>query len=194
MEDSKNALFVEPNAYIKNFNNKTKCEVKPIKKVVFSEPYDCMPNFYFDNHFHKNENGYFDNHFQKGNCDCVTKSKHTNCNSKHDSNFCFDNKDDCNCNKSYNSKFQEKGGFGFDIKNFLPILNSFNKGGAGGFNVSSLSSLLGNSNGGFDFSKLLSNPNLIKNIFSLFGGKKQTALKKEDVVCTDYEIKRYTKV
>ena len=171
MEDSKNALFVEPNAYINHF--KPKDEVKPIKKVVFSEPYDCMPTFHINNNF------------EKGDCNCVPNkdcNNHNNCNSHHV---------DCICNK--NNQCNNKPSFGFDIKNLMPILNSFNKGCVGGLDLNSISSLF-NSGGGFDFSKLLSNPQLITSVMSMFGGKKKTSTKKEEIVCTDYEIKNYTRV
>lgn len=167
MEDSKNALFVEPNAYIYKFNNESN---KKIKKVVFREPYENAPNFYFDNHFHK------------GNCDCVPNKNEKDCN-KYDK---CNSHHDCNCN-------QNKSNFGFDIKSLMPILNSFNKGGMSGLDINSLSSLFG-LGGGLDFQKLLSNPQLITSVLSMFGGKKKTNVKKEEIVCTDYEIKKYTKV
>ena len=165
MEDSKKALFIEPNAYINYFKPKEKCEVKPIKKVVFSEPYDCMPNFHINNNFHK------------GDCECVNKK---DCNQT--------NQHDCKPHPPCN-----KPNLGFDIKNFLPILSSFNKGGFGGLDLNSISSMF-NSSGGFDFSKLLSNPQLITSALSLFGGKKKTSTKKEEIISTDYEIKNYTRV
>ena len=62
MEDSRNALFVEPNAYIQKFNK----EEKEVKKIVFQEPYECLPNYYIDNNF------------KKGKCDCIPKPK-TDC-------------------------------------------------------------------------------------------------------------------
>ena len=139
---------------------------------MFSEPYDCMPNFYFNNHF------------EKGDCNCVSNKEQKDCNNH---NY----QHDCDCHK--NSQCNNKSNFGFDIKNLMPILSSFNKGGVGGLDLNSISSLL-NSAGGFDFSKLLSNPDLIKNVLSMFGGVKRTIKHKEDVVCTDYEIKNYTKV
>ncbi len=55
-EDSRFALFPEPNACVMGCENK-----KQTQKVVFSEPYDCMPNFYINNGF------------KKGNCDCLPK-------------------------------------------------------------------------------------------------------------------------
>ncbi|MCQ2565033.1 MAG: hypothetical protein MJ152_04175 [Clostridia bacterium] len=57
-EDSRFALFPEPNACVMGCENKKQAE-----KVVFSEPYDCMPNFYINNGF------------KKGNCDCLPKPK-----------------------------------------------------------------------------------------------------------------------
>ena len=58
-EDSRMALFPEPNAYIQKCN-KDICEPK---KVVFQEPYESMPAFYINNNF------------KKGNCDCIPKPK-----------------------------------------------------------------------------------------------------------------------
>ena len=178
MEDSKNALFVEPNAYINHFNKQEKCDVKPIKKVVFSEPYDCMPNFYFNNHF------------EKGDCNCVPNKKDKDCNSHHADSTCnenFSHQHNCNCNN------HNKPNFGFDIKNLMPILSSFNKGGVGGLDLNSISGLF-NSGGGFDFSKLISNTQLITSVMSMFTNKKKSNTKKEEIICTDYEIKNYTRV
>ena len=56
-EDSRNAIFCDPHAF------QSCVETKQIKKVVFAEPYDCLPNFYVDNNF------------KKHNCDCVPKPK-----------------------------------------------------------------------------------------------------------------------
>ena len=176
MEDSKNALFVEPNAYINYYKHKEKCDVKPIKKVVFSEPYDCMPTFYINNNF------------EKGGCECVPNKKNKDCNNRNNCNF---HDVDCNCNK--NNQCNNKPNFSFDIKNLMPILNSFNKGGVGGLDLNSISSLF-NSRGGFDFSKLLSNPQLITSVMSMFANKKKSNIKREEIVCTDYEIKNYTRV
>lgn len=46
-EDSRKSIFCDPNAYVQH------CETQQIKKVVFSEPYDCLPTFYIDNSFKK---------------------------------------------------------------------------------------------------------------------------------------------
>jgi len=188
MEDSKNALFVEPNAYINHFNKNDDCKVKPIKKVIFSEPYDCMPNFYFDNHF------------EKGDCNCVPNKKDKDCNNNNRHHNCNCNNEnmhqnhDCNCNQNYKgNNNQNKSNFGFDIKNLMPILGGLNKGGVGGLDLNSISSLF-NSGGRFDFSKLLSNPQLITSVMSMFSNKKKSNMKREEIICTDYEIKNYTKV
>ena len=161
MEDSRNALFIEPNAYLKNFNNKTKCEVRPINKVVFSEPYDCMPNFYLDNNFQKGDGSVKKKEHNKPNC----------CN--------FDNKN-CDCNNSSHNKQN----FGFDIKSLMPILSGFNK-GVSGFDLNSISTLLSNSGGGFDFSKLIANPQLISTVMSMFTSKKKLNNKKEENIIAD---------
>lgn len=54
IEDSRNALFVEPNAYITRYEKQAKDERR---KVIFQEPYECIPNYYIDNGFknHKHE-------------------------------------------------------------------------------------------------------------------------------------------
>ncbi len=54
-EDSTKALFCDPNAYIHHKPQKK----DPPKKVVFAEPYECLPSYYIDNNF------------KKGDCDCV---------------------------------------------------------------------------------------------------------------------------
>ena len=52
-EDSRKALFVEPNAYVQRYE---KQEQKHPKKIVFREPYECMSNHYMNNGFKKFEN------------------------------------------------------------------------------------------------------------------------------------------
>ena len=51
-EDNKNAMFCDPNAYIQNFNNNK----KETRKVVFQEPYECLPSRYINNNFKKHKN------------------------------------------------------------------------------------------------------------------------------------------
>ncbi len=58
--DQSQNLYCDPNAYVQN------CPIycnHPPKKVVFSEPYSVMPNFYINNNF------------KKGNCACLPKPK-----------------------------------------------------------------------------------------------------------------------
>ncbi len=104
-EDSKNALFVEPNAYIQNYNK----EKKGIKKIVFSEPYESLPNYYINNDF------------KKQNCDCVQQHK-PDC-----------PKQSCQPNNTPNNLFDFKNilpmlsgflGKGFDISKFNSILSN----------------------------------------------------------------------
>lgn len=77
-EDSRNALFVEPNAYIQGYNiNKEGKERRP-QKVVFQEPYDCLPSYYVNNGF------------KKGSCECVPKAKPKQSECKSNSAFRFD--------------------------------------------------------------------------------------------------------
>lgn len=54
-EDSRNALFTEPNAYIQNNISLQTEQIKKPKKIIFQEPYDCLPNYYLNNGFRKNE-------------------------------------------------------------------------------------------------------------------------------------------
>ena len=62
-EDSRNALFVEPNAYVQNYNRAKNPKETGTKKVVFQEPYDCLPSYHMNNGF------------RKDNCNCVPKRK-----------------------------------------------------------------------------------------------------------------------
>ena len=64
MENSSNNIFYDANAYIQNWNySKPNQGCKGAKKVVFQQPYECVPDFYINNNF------------EKGNCDCVPKPK-----------------------------------------------------------------------------------------------------------------------
>ena len=182
-EDSRLALFPEPNAYIKKFEKKE----KPPQKIVFQEPYECIPTYYINNNF------------KKENCNCVpSKSKNKN------SNNC-----DCNSkNQSFNNTNKQKG-FGFDLKSLMPLLSIFNKGS--GADLSNIVGLLNNdSNVQNDsqssssspinlISGLLSNKDVISNVLNIFKGgkfdffnKKQTTKKQPKT--TDFEIKHYTRV
>lgn len=99
-EDSRNALFVEPNAYVQTFSK----QKNEIKKVVFSEPYERMPNFYLNNDFKKKD------------CACVEKEKHN----------CQPQKTNCNP-FDFKNILPMLGGFlgkGFDISKIASIMNS----------------------------------------------------------------------
>ena len=213
--DSRNALFTEPNAYIQKF--KADCKNKEIKKIVFQEPYETLPNFYINNTFTKH------------NCDCVSNKQNNNHNSnsnKHDNNCgcvnnnfnshsncdCYCNHDSCNLNNQYqhndschNGNSQKNNAFGFDLKSLLPLMGLFNKGGA---DITQLVGLLNNTNNPQNgnnsnpmnlFSNLFSNKDMMAGIMNLFKGggfnlfgKKQTQSKK--LKTTDFEIKNYTRV
>lgn len=221
-EDSRLALFPEPNAYIQKFDKD--CKEKNIKKVVFQEPYETLPNFYINNNFTKHG------------CDCIKNNNHSNNKyNNHDYNhrnknqcgnlfpkegFCYNHSgDNCNCehgNFGCNDKFNHndnchnektnQNGLGFDLKSLLPLLSLFNKGGGADF--SSLVGMLSNtdkSQTGNDknpmnlISNLMSNKDMMSGMLNLFKGgglnifsKKQTA--KKELKTTDFEIKNYTRV
>ena len=103
--DSKNALFVEPNAYIQNYGK----EKKGIKKIVFSEPYESLPSYHINNDF------------KKHNCKCIPDHK-PDC-----------SKQNCQSNNTTNNFFDFKNflpmltgflGKGFDMSSVSKILNN----------------------------------------------------------------------
>lgn len=167
VEDSRNALFCDPNAYIQK-PKKEDVKNKEIKKIIFQEPYETLPQYHVNNNFKKHS------------CDCVPNKEKQN------------NKPDCKSN-SNNSK---QNGFNLDVKSLMPLLGLFNKGG--GTDLSSLVGMLNNnSSSGNIFSNLFSNKDMMSGIMNLFKGsgsrvKKQT--QKKELKITDYEIKNYTKV
>ncbi len=160
-----NALYCDPNAYIKPQHKKE----KETKKVVFQEPYETLPNFYLNNGFKKHA------------CECV-KNKKEECkppscdcsNKKNNNNFGFDLKSLL----PFISGLGKGGGIG-DIVKLLGNSNS-NQGGGSGIDVAKiLSSLFSGENG--------------LNLKNLFGGsKKQEA--KNKLKSTDFEIKNYKRV
>lgn len=182
-EDSRNALFVEPNAYIQKFDSKEKNKTK---KIVFQEPYECMPNYYLNNDF------------KKGDCDCVHK-KHNkdNCEQKENKNW---------WNVGLLPKNEQKtNGLGFELKNLMPLLGLFNK--SGGANLGQIVGLLNNSNSQENgnvnpinlVSGLFSNNNAIGGILNLFksggfGMFNKSKGEKKEIKTTDFEIKNYTRV
>ena len=183
LEDSRFALFPEPNAYIQ-FDKPHKKE-NNVKKIVFQEPYETLPQFYLNNDFKKHD------------CDCVYKTfnKHDfNC--KHEKqNSCCNHHDD-NCNNNNHNCNQNNKGFGFDLKGLLPLLGAFNKGG--GADLTKFSGLLNNNNTSNLISTLLSNKDMMSGILNMIKGgglnfNKTKPLKKQ-LKTTDFEIKNYTRV
>ena len=96
MENFENAgvPYADPNAFVQMQKK------PPTKKVVFSEPYECLPNYYPNNDFKKEK------------CDCVPKPK-------------FGDKKN-NCSKEHNISAKKSG---FDLKSLLPILSLLGGGG-----------------------------------------------------------------
>lgn len=192
-EDSRNALYCDPNAYIQKFEKCKDCEPK---KVVFQEPYECLPNFYLNNNF------------SKGDCNCV--SNHHNNNSNSNNHNCNCNNHNRNSNRGnhndncHNNNSSNQNCFGFDLKSLMPLLGMFNKGG--GADLSQLVGLLNNTNTSQNgnnsnpmglISSILSNKDAMSGILNMFKGgglfgKKQTT--KKEIKSTDFEIKNYTRV
>jgi len=159
-EDSRNALFCEPNAYIQNHNKKEQ------KKVVFSEPYECLPSYYANNNF------------KKVNCNCVSKPK-----PKHN---------ECGCEKSCNHTNTKLGGF--DFKSLVPILGLL--GGGGGVDLSKITSILGGNEDGQNplglILSLMQNGGGLGNVLNMFKPKKTRP--SNSIKSTDVEIINYTRV
>ena len=173
-ENSVNALFVEPNAYISS------C-VKPkheTKKVVFQQPYESAPTFYINNGF------------QKHDCQCVPKDKKKDTPSN----------STCDCSK-HNPRPNQCNVGGFNIQKLLPLLGLFNS-NKGGMDLTKLTSILNIGQNGGDggmlslISSLMSKKDLFSNIFKSFTGSKSNSSKsnKQQIKSTDFEIKNYTRV
>jgi hypothetical protein len=196
LEDSRNALFWDPNAYIQNFG-KIDHKESEIKKVVFQEPYETLPNFYVNNNFIKHNCECADG--KKFSTGCVN-NKHYNCNcnrekqNHHDN--CCDNtqkQNDCSSNNGYCGSKQQIG-FGFDFKSLLPFMGMFN----GGANFGQIGEILNNKQASSSLlSSLFSNKDLMSGILNMLKGgelfNRNNQLKKE-LKTTDFEIKNYTKV
>ena len=175
-EDSKNALYCDPNAYIQGVNRKEQ------KKVVFSEPYENAPNFYINNNF------------KKKNCNCISKDiKDCHDNHDHNKNCGCENKNhnECNCNQQNNASKNFLSGF--NLQSFLPLLGMFNKNGGGGLDLANIMNLLGGKGENNMLSNLLGNKDMLSNITSLFTPKKESTDSKK-IKTTDINIKNYTKV
>lgn len=162
-EDNKNAMFCDPNAYIKNFNNNK----KETRKVVFQEPYECLPSRYINNNFKKHE------------CDCVNKKK------------------ECSCHDKPKEKSNQRCGpsFPFDFKSLLPLISNLGGNKTSGFgNILSMLMNNNSASGGLDISKLLTSF-LSGNGNNLFKGMLNKQEKKgHEIKSTDIPIKNYTRV
>jgi len=171
-EDNKNAIYCDPNAYILNY----KCETKT-RKVVFQEPYECLPPFHINNNF------------KKHNCKCVCGNG---------------NKSNQNCkkeekNKNYNSKSNVP--FSFDLKSLLPLLSLFS-GTGNNTGLSDILSMIGNgcedgknNSSSLDFSKVISTfLNNGNGLNFLSGLIKRPQKKEHEMKSTDVPIKNYTRV
>ncbi len=182
-EDSRFALFSEPNAYIQPLKRLEK-EEKKVKKIVFQEPYETLPQFYLNNNFKKHD------------CDCVQKTFNkygSNCNHGNQ-NYCC-NHDDHNKKNNCN---QNNKSIGFDLKSLLPLLGAFNKGGADISNITKLLSNQSQNTSSNLISTLLSNKDMMSSILNMFKGgglniNKSKPAKKQ-LKTTDFEIKNYTRV
>lgn len=185
MEQKNNAIFNDTNAYIQNWNNgPNKPQFKPNKnpccpkKVVFQEPYECLPDFYIDNNF------------KKGNCSCIPKPKPK----------CPPPKPPCQPqNFGFNFDLKNllpllsglmKGGNGTNFSNIISMLNNGNNGS-------------NEANSNLDFSTLLyslSNSGGLGNILNLFKPKTEKQTSATDFWAdelnksNDLEIKNYTRV
>ena len=158
-EDNKNAFYCDPNAYIQN------CSNQQTQKVVFQEPYECLPNRYLNNNFKKHD------------CNCVPTPK-----SK------------CDCKKEQKPKPNSPFSFDIkNLLPILSGLSGGNNAGIG--NIISMLSKGGTSgDGGFDISKILS-LFLSGGGSNLLGGMFNKTTKKEQLIkSTDIPIKNYTRV
>lgn len=168
-EDSKNALFTEPNAYIQHCGDHND---KHAKKIVFAEPYETVPNFYINNNFKKHQ------------CECVHKEPIKPCNheNKHNTNNLFGLFNGFNIQGLLPLLSKLGGAGGGSLNNVMNLFNTKNDSG-GMFN-----SIAG----------LFSKPEMFAGITSLLSGKGLLARKEvninKEVKSTDVEINNYTRV
>ena len=167
LEDSKNALFADPNAYIQRVKDQ-----KQTKKIVFSEPYENVPNYYINNGF------------KKGQCDCVKTPKK-----------------DCECNKKDDKKSNCKNSFlsGLNIQSLMPLITMFSGGkGVDITKILSTFSAQNNGNNSLNTNPLLnafSRPDLLKNISQIFVNKNQkTEDNQSKPKSTDCVINNFSRV
>ncbi len=181
-KDNSSALYSDPNAYIQ------RCECADTKKVVFSEPYETMPNFYLNNNF------------KKGDCSCNKKDKSLpfkdDCNFHPQQGCRQNNQSDCgnkensNCNggcqvehdnypqdnhQQNNNQTNSSPFSNFNLKSLLPLLGGFGGGGNGLGNIMSMLGSVGgekqNSSNNLDLNgiiKNLSSNGGLQNIINMF--------------------------
>ncbi len=170
--DNTNALFCDPNAYLQKYDSCPKCDAnnKDRCKIVFQEPYECMPSFHLDNNFKKTDKS----------------CNHHN----HDK--------DCDCNKNNNHNNSQSNSPMFDIKNLMPMLSALT-GGANtnslggllnmlGGKENSMSNILSNLTGGNN------NISTLLNGLNLFNNSKKKSTKNQEIISTENDIKNYTRV
>lgn len=163
-EDSRYALYNDPNAYIQK-NDKNKDHKRT--KIVFQEPYECMPNYYCNNDFKKHDCY----------CGCNRPKKEDNV------NFPFDLKKIL--------PFLSSLGNGGGLRDILKIFNTGGKDGLTNI-LSSLGNGGGISNiisslGGEELGSLLKGLDISK----LFQKKSN---KKTEMKSSEINIKDYTRV
>ena len=165
-EDSRNALFPEPNAYIQKFE---KNDCNPPKKIVFQEPYENVPNFYIDNNFKKSDK----------NTACEPHDHHEK-NMQNSLPFSFN----LGSILPMLTGLLGKGGSG--MSDIISLLGSgtTEKNGNSGFDLSKLMTMF--SGGGQGLGSLL----------NLLGGKnsKKDKNKLKDMKSSDFPIKDYKKI
>ncbi len=170
-EDSRNALFTEPNAYIQHYESKEKTHPK---KIIFQEPYENFPNFYIDNDFKKNNN---DNIDKKNN----NNAEKNYSNKK--SNFPFNFKNIF----PFLGALTNGGGLGNLISAFSNNTSSGDNKLGNNLNISNLINMFSSNNGENNLLNLFN----LSNISGLFNKKND---KKKEMKSTDFCIKDYERI
>ena len=185
-EDSRYALFSEPNAYVnKDVRVKTQA-----KKVVFSEPYETLPNYHINNNFNKK--------YQNKNAETIKNPKHF----QNNENRNYQNNENRNqnaqnfhSNNSISNPLSSLAGQ-FNLQGLLPLISKLFSSNANGLgNV--LSVLNNQNNQGGGLASLLSNPEVLNSaigLFKNFNNKKPNKIIENKIKSTDFLIKDYVKV
>ncbi len=174
-------LYYDPNAYI-NHNKK-----KETKKVVFQEPYDCLPKYYIDNNFKKVQ------------CNCGKSPPKEDLHSKQNCNnssggFNFNFK---NFLPIFSSLLGKNSGGLLSLVGLLGNANSNQKNDANFTDLGgALNSVFGENFNAGNFINIFKNFSSSKTensggIFNFFN--KKNAQKNKNKT-TDFEIKNYTRV